>query len=512
MTEGKSEGPAASLNPSAAAFTFKATAPSFTPGSTDPRPPAGAAPFYPRPQAPPAEPEYHGYGELDECHDHAQEDGVDLPKTKSVADLGLDSLGFVSDDESGHDTPSPMTQIRRQQAMQRNEGDGYDNGGWYDGKGVDGVAAEWQHTAYQSHDQHPGYEGAQQYQVGDAAPYSIDVPHYPYYPAVGVGGAGGFEEYDEGEFLTFLQESFPGYSLDSLRELLEANIGDASLTVEMLLEMHGEVEPPEPPRLDDESSFPTLGGGKSNGASESQKPADLKPPEEMFKSFTISGGRSNLSMGARMGGNDNTSGSGDFAERLRTAQQSARVQSRGSTQVGYGAGSFSGRRTAAEQQWVDTGETVSLQYATTREDARDYMRLRNVCFQQATQAYLSGNKALAKDLSRQGRQHAMNMTAAHESAAAAIFQERNNRGDRGGTPLLDLHGLHVAEAINVLRRELPNFKSSGRMVHILVGTGHHTKERVGGARLPSAVADYLQNERGIRYWEPQPGMLEVTFN
>ena len=74
MTEGKSEGPAASLNPSAAAFTFKATAPSFTPGSTDPRPPAGAAPFYPRPQAPPAEPEYHGYGELDECHDHAQED------------------------------------------------------------------------------------------------------------------------------------------------------------------------------------------------------------------------------------------------------------------------------------------------------------------------------------------------------------------------------------------------------------------------------------------------------
>ena len=59
----------------------------------------------------------------------------------------------------------------------------------------------------------------------------------PYYPAVGVGGAGGFEEYDEGEFLTFLQESFPGYSLDSLRELLEANIGDASLTVEMLLEM-----------------------------------------------------------------------------------------------------------------------------------------------------------------------------------------------------------------------------------------------------------------------------------
>ena len=48
--------------------------------------------------------------------------------------------------------------------------------------------------------------------------------------------------------------------------------------------------------------------------------------------------------------------------------------------------------------------------------------------------------------------------------------------------MLDLHGLHVAEAINVLQRELPNFKAAGRVVHILVGTGHHTKERVGGAR------------------------------
>ena len=505
MTEGKPEEPAAALNPSAAAFTFKATAPSFTPGSTDSRPAAGAAPFYPRPQAPPTEPEYPGYDEFDEYHDHEQDQVVDLPKKKSLADLGLDSLGFVSDgSESGHDTPSPMTQIRRQQAMRQNVGDGQDIGGWYSGEGVEGVAAEWQHTvSYQPHDQHPiaGYEGEYDQQLA-----AYNMPHYPYYPA----GAGvGLSEYDEGEFLKFLQESFPGYSLDSLQELLEANGGDANITVEMLLEMHSEVAPPEPPRLDDESSFPTLGGSTSTGTSESQKPPDSKPPEEIFKSFTISGGVSNM----RLPGNNIASRSthGDFADRVRTTQPSAPAQSRGTTQVGYGAGSFSGRRAAAEQQWVDTGDTVSAMYATNREDARDYMRLRNICFQQATQAYLSGNKALAKDLSRQGRQHAMNMKAAHERAAAFIFQERNNSNVQGGTPMLDLHGLHVAEAINVLRRELPNFKAAGRVVHILVGTGHHTKERVGGARLPSAVAEYLQNER-IRYWEPQPGMLEVNLN
>ena len=45
--------------------------------------------------------------------------------------------------------------------------------------------------------------------------------------------------------------------------------------------------------------------------------------------------------------------------------------------------------------------------------------------------------------------------------------------------MLDLHGLHVAEALAILKRELlPLLQQAGRKstkLHILVGTGHHTK-------------------------------------
>ncbi len=51
-----------------------------------------------------------------------------------------------------------------------------------------------------------------------------------------------------------------------------------------------------------------------------------------------------------------------------------------------------------------------------------------------------------------------------------------------GVILLDLHGLHVNEALKILGREIGQLQEGaqgkGRVpvrVHILVGTGHHTK-------------------------------------
>lgn len=79
---------------------------------------------------------------------------------------------------------------------------------------------------------------------------------------------------------------------------------------------------------------------------------------------------------------------------------------------------------------------------------------------QATQAYQVGNKALAKDLAFKGRYHAEQMKAAHAHASEAIFAQRNGvspmamhpSSGGGNQPLLiDLHGLHVAEALAFLR-------------------------------------------------------------
>ena len=334
---------------------------------------------------------------------------------------------------------------------------------------------------------------------------------------------------DEHEFLNFLQESFPGYSLESLEELLAVNNNDISLTVQMLTDFDVEEKTVEPPALDDESNFPTLGirdkkrsgaaqDGAADGESSDERPPS--PPTEIFKSFTISGGRSNVRGTSPVGHHLSTTDENvNFADRLmmQTSQvpNDNGVTERGGVQIGYGAGRFGGQRSrAAQQPWVETGEAVSNLYTSTREDARDHMRLRNICFQQATQAYLTGNKALAKELSRKGRNHAQAMKAAHNEAAGAIFRERNSnilKGNNGqsGPRMFDLHGLHVAEAVSVLRQELPKCRVEGEaVVHILVGTGHHVKGPRTPARLPAAVAEYLRASQ-IHFWEPQPGMIEV---
>lgn len=44
-------------------------------------------------------------------------------------------------------------------------------------------------------------------------------------------------------------------------------------------------------------------------------------------------------------------------------------------------------------------------YGQLRDEARDFARARNACFEQATAAYLAGNKALAKQLSAKGQRH-----------------------------------------------------------------------------------------------------------
>jgi hypothetical protein len=139
---------------------------------------------------------------------------------------------------------------------------------------------------------------------------------------------------------------------------------------------------------------------------------------------------------------------------------------------------------------------------------------------QARQAYLSGNKALAKELSAKGQWHNEQMKAAHSKAGEAIFWQRNanvygnSSSATGQARLLDLHGLHVNEAIPVLKREIAQLRLNVRstqqreQVFICVGTGHHTKGSRTPARLPIAVQRYLAEEH-LPFTETQPGMLRV---
>ena len=168
------------------------------------------------------------------------------------------------------------------------------------------------------------------------------------------------------------------------------------------------------------------------------------------------------------------------------------------------------RAPEAATPWVDTGDAVSAMYREEREQAREWALARNQMFEQATRAYLTGDKALAKELSAKGRWYNDQMKAAHARASEAIFQQRNEAlpvaGGRAHVRTLDLHGLHVREARAVLDREL-GAASSAHPVRLIVGTGHHP---VGQhpARLPVAVQSWL-DEHEIRYCTVQPGLLEA---
>ena len=90
-------------------------------------------------------------------------------------------------------------------------------------------------------------------------------------------------------------------------------------------------------------------------------------------------------------------------------------------------------------------------------------------------------------------------------------------GVAAGVVLLDLHGLHVNEALKILGREIGQLQEGGQgkgrlpvRVHILVGTGHHTKGSRTPARLPVAVETFLQGE-GLKYTKPDPGLLQLVI-
>ncbi|KAK6119731.1 hypothetical protein DH2020_046524 [Rehmannia glutinosa] len=345
--------------------------------------------------------------------------------------------------------------------------------------------------------------------------------------------------------LEFLASQFPGFAAESLTEVYFANGGDLNLTIEMLTQLEElqfdealnhtpNSETFSTPNLN-ALDFPALsvtdgqnGLAKFSG-DDHQSVSSYRSPEKdstlLFRSFS----------------SVPTSGPTDFASAVRKipsqdpsiwkydrkGSADTSIGSSRSSQVlgssyhaGQGRGIYGNtvqnRGSAhASPVWLETGEAVANMYSGMRGEARDHARVRNSYFEQA---YLIGNKALAKELSIKGQVHNMQMKAAHEKAQDSIYRQRNTEMQANGRErMIDLHGLHVSEAIHVLKRELAVLKNAARsagqhfLAYICVGTGHHTRGSRTPARLPTAIQRYLLEEEGLDYSEPQPGLLRVVI-
>ncbi|KAL1089024.1 hypothetical protein V6Z11_D08G293500 [Gossypium hirsutum] len=218
---------------------------------------------------------------------------------------------------------------------------------------------------------------------------------------------------------------------------------------------------------------------------------DLNRTIEMLTQFEING-----SSDSTIGSSRSSHGSAhtDIAATTRGASAD-RVQTRGLARA--------------------TGDAVANLYSELREEARDHARLDNACFKQARRAFLVGNKALAKQCS-------LCSCAAHRKARESIYCQRNQvsvspENVRGKEHMIDLHGLHVSEAIHLLNHELSVLRSTARaadqhlQVYICVGTGHHTRGSRTPARLAGAVQRYLLEEECLEFTVPQTGLLRVVI-
>ncbi|KAM4781888.1 NEDD4-binding protein 2 isoform 1-T2 [Cyanocitta cristata] len=153
------------------------------------------------------------------------------------------------------------------------------------------------------------------------------------------------------------------------------------------------------------------------------------------------------------------------------------------------------------------------QYDDLRAEAFCHQQKRQECLKKAGEAYRMGMKPVAAFYAHQGRLHEQKMKEANHAAAVQIFERVNT--SLLPMNVLDLHGLHVDEAVNQLSRVLQEkseeYQQTGGKPYLSVITGRGSHSQGGVARIRPAAIRYLTSHN-FRFTEIKPGCLKVMLN
>ncbi|KAA8621788.1 hypothetical protein PtrSN002B_001452 [Pyrenophora tritici-repentis] len=152
---------------------------------------------------------------------------------------------------------------------------------------------------------------------------------------------------------------------------------------------------------------------------------------------------------------------------------------------------------------------AEAEYDRLRDLARQEAAKRSSCFDRAHQAYESGDGARAHELSEEGKAHAAKMDQYNRQARDYIFRENNAEG-RVASDTIDLHGLFVEEAEDVLEERIRVARQRGENhLHVIVGKGNHSKNHV--QKIKPRV-EQVCRELGLQYrTEENEGRIFVNL-
>ncbi|XP_070780347.1 NEDD4-binding protein 2 [Enoplosus armatus] len=160
----------------------------------------------------------------------------------------------------------------------------------------------------------------------------------------------------------------------------------------------------------------------------------------------------------------------------------------------------------------DYQDTEDPEYEDFRAEASLQRSRRHESFTKAAEAFKQGHKEVASFYAQQGHLHGKWMREANHRAAVQIFERVNS--SLLPRNILDLHGLHVDEALQHLSQVLQDKTTDCEQglcrpqLSVITGRGNHSQG--GVARIRPAVIDYLTNKH-YRFTEPKPGLVLVSL-
>ncbi|CAJ1052124.1 NEDD4-binding protein 2 isoform X1 [Xyrichtys novacula] len=170
------------------------------------------------------------------------------------------------------------------------------------------------------------------------------------------------------------------------------------------------------------------------------------------------------------------------------------------------------RQRPVELTVPDYQDTEDPEYEDFRAEATLQRKRQIENFAKAAEAFKQGRREVASFYAQQGHMHGKQMREANHRAAVQIFQRVNS--SLLPRNILDLHGLHVDEAIEHLAHVLQDKSTEYEQglckpqLSIITGRGNHSQG--GVARIRPAVIDYLTSKH-YRFTEPNTGHVLVSL-